>query len=420
MSRKEWSSTTLREAGVSLIDCVHKTPPAAIAGYPYVAIPQLIGGRIDFSTARRITPEHHHEWTRKAKPQPHDVVLSRRCNPGETAVDRSGQEFSLGQNLVLLRADGRTVHPAFLRWLVRGPDWWNAIQKNLNVGAVFDSLKCADVPNFELPIPPIGVQGVIADILDALDDKIEHNRKTSRALEGLARVMFKAWFVDFEPVHAKAAGATSFPGMPAEAFAALPARFVDSELGPVPEGWEIVDVYSLAKVVYGAPFKSKLFNEIGEGKRLIRIRDLQTHLPTVYTPEEHPKGTLIQPGDIVVGMDGEFRLHYWTGPEAWLNQRLCSFVPRPSIPSMFLGESLRAPLDYVERSEAATTVIHLGKYDIDRFRLLRPSDRVLDAFGTISTPILKSIVQAAAEARKLAELRDYLLPKLLSGEVRAV
>src|SRR5690606_22624274 len=140
----------------------------------------------------------------------------------------------------------------------------------------------------------------------------------------LARAMFKAWFVDFEPVHAKAAGATSFPGMPPETFAALPTRFTNSELGPVPEGWEVGDVYALATVTYGAPFKSKQFNEQGIGKRLIRSRDLQTHLPTVFTPEQHPKGTLVQPGDIVVGMDGEFRLHYWTGPEAWLNQRLCS------------------------------------------------------------------------------------------------
>jgi type I restriction enzyme S subunit len=117
-------------------------------------------------------------------------------------------------------------------------------------------------------------------------------------------------------------------------------------------------------------------------------------------------------------MDGEFRLHYWKGPDAWLNQRLCHFKPRPSIPPFFLGESLRSPLEFVERSEAATTVIHLGKYDIDRFRLVRADDRVLAAFGSLTTPILALAVQQAAESRKLAQLRDYLLPKLLSGEVR--
>jgi hypothetical protein len=76
-------------------------------------------------------------------------------------------------------------------------------------------------------------------VLGALDDKIEQNRRTARALERLARAIFRAWFVDFEPVKAKAAGATAFPSMPQPVFDALPTRFVDSAIGPVPEGWEV-------------------------------------------------------------------------------------------------------------------------------------------------------------------------------------
>jgi type I restriction enzyme S subunit len=114
----EWRTLALRDAGVELIDCDHRTPPASETGYPYVAIPQLRGGRIDISNARRITPENFIDWTRKAKPAAHDVVLSRRCNPGETAFVPPGLDFALGQNLVLLRADGTKVYPPFLRWLV--------------------------------------------------------------------------------------------------------------------------------------------------------------------------------------------------------------------------------------------------------------------------------------------------------------
>ena len=151
----EWPTLTLREAGVTLIDCDHRTPPPSDVGYPYVAIPQLENGRINIAEARRITREHFAEWTKKAKPTANDVVLSRRCNPGETAFVPPGLEFALGQNLVLLRADGQRVYPPFLRWLVRGPGWWEQIGTFLNVGAVFDSLKCADVPKFELRVPPV-------------------------------------------------------------------------------------------------------------------------------------------------------------------------------------------------------------------------------------------------------------------------
>src|SRR5688500_6624434 len=175
----KWRSMTLGQAGVSLIDCDHRTPPPADAGYPYVGIPQLRGGRIDLSDVRRISREHYIEWTRKAKPRANDVILSRRCNPGETAIVPAEMDCALCQNLVLLRADATKIHPPFLRWLGRGPEWWNQISKFINVGAVFDSLRCADVPKFELCIPPLADQRVIAHILGTLDDKIEMNQRTN-------------------------------------------------------------------------------------------------------------------------------------------------------------------------------------------------------------------------------------------------
>ena len=92
----EWRMLSLRDAGVKLIDCVHKTPSATPAGFPYVSIPQMANGRIDFTTARRIAASDFEIWTKKAKPQPWDIVLSRRCNPGETAVVAHGQDFALG------------------------------------------------------------------------------------------------------------------------------------------------------------------------------------------------------------------------------------------------------------------------------------------------------------------------------------
>lgn len=124
-------------------------------------------------------------------------MLSRRCNPGETAFVPPDLEFALGQNLVLLRSDGKKLYPPFLRWIVRGPEWWEQIQKYLNAGAVFDSLKCADIPNFELSIPDLPTQTCIAAILSALDDKIELNRQTNATLEAIAQAIFKEWFVDF-------------------------------------------------------------------------------------------------------------------------------------------------------------------------------------------------------------------------------
>jgi len=121
----DWRVMALGTAGVELIDCVHKTPKERGVGYRYIAIPQMKRGHIDFgANPRRISCEDFLEWTKKARPQHGDVILSRRCNPGETACVPPSADFALGQNLVLLRPDGSRVYPEFLRWLVRGPEWW--------------------------------------------------------------------------------------------------------------------------------------------------------------------------------------------------------------------------------------------------------------------------------------------------------
>lgn len=245
----EWSRLSLREVNVELIDCDHRTPPASDGGYPYVAIPQLSDGRIKLSEARPIKPEHYVEWTRKAKPRAYDVVLSRRCNPGETAVVEPGMEFALGQNLVLLHADGTRVYPPFLRWLVRGLEWWEQVSKFINVGAVFDSLKCADITNFQLRIPPLPEQRAIAHILGTLDDKIELNRRMNDTLEAMARAIFQSWFVDFDPVRAMAEGRDH--GLPKPIADLFPDRFEDSELGEIPARWKVWRVADIGNIICG-------------------------------------------------------------------------------------------------------------------------------------------------------------------------
>ena len=128
-----------------------------------------------------------------------------------------------------------------LRWLTRSPAWWEQIEKFINVGAVFTSLRCRDVPNFELPIPPIEKQRRIASLLGALDDKIELNRRMNATLEEMAPALFRSWFVDFDPVHARAAGQPPAHMQP-ETAALFPDSFGDDGL---PEGWRMGSVADL-------------------------------------------------------------------------------------------------------------------------------------------------------------------------------
>ena len=250
-----------------------------------------------------------------------------------------------------------------------------------------------------------------------LTERIALLRETNATLEAIAQELFKSWFIDFDPVRAKSQGLAPV-GMDNATAALFPDGFDETRRGPVPRGWKEASIYEVAQVVYGAPFASSRFNTDGIGRPLVRIRDLRDEAPGVHTDEVHPKGYLLTPGDIVVGMDGEFRAYLWGGEQAWLNQRVCVFRPKAGVPAAFVRATIEPQLAHIEATETATTVIHLGKGDIDRFVVRVPPGDVLAAFGSIADPLYARIVANKQTCRSLAAGRDTLLPRLISDQLR--
>jgi type I restriction enzyme S subunit len=144
---------------------------------------------------------------------------------------------------------------------------------------------------------------------------------------------------------------------------------------------------------------------------------LKTIKPQNWTEEVLSKGTKIQPGDLVVGMDAEFRPHFWLGEEGWLNQRVCLFKPKSEFSRLFVREIIRPLLAFYENSSVGTTVIHLGKGDIDTFKSIIPSNHLSKLFTELSEPLINKIIENSRENESLTNLRDTLLPKLISGEL---
>jgi type I restriction enzyme, S subunit len=412
----DWPILLLREAGVSLIDCDHKTPPASDSGYPYIAIPQVKHGRIDLTDVRLISREHFIEWTRKANPQPYDVVLSRRCNPGETAFVPPGLECALGQNLVLLRADGTKVSPSFLRWLVTGPEWWEQIGKFINVGAVFDSLKCADIPNFELAIPTLSEQRAIAHILGTLDDKIEINRKMNQTLEAMARAIFKSWFVNFDPVRAKAEGHD--PGLPPDLAALFPDSFEDSELGEIPKGWRVGSVDEEFNLTMGQSPPGETYNETGDGLPFFQGRtDFGFRFPMRRVYCSAPT-RFAEKGDTLVSVRAP------VGDVNMATERCCvgrgvAAVRHKTGARSYTFYSMRSQEDAFDQFEAEGTVFgSIGKKDFHGLASVTPTADIVAAFERVVGALDDRIQLNEEQTRVLAALRDALLPMLLSGEIR--
>ena len=257
-----------------------------------------------------------------------------------------------------------------------------------------------------ITVPTLEEQENIANILSCLDEKIELNNEMNKTLEEMAQCIFKRWFVDFE-----------FPNEKGEPYKSSGGEMVDSELGMIPNGWEVVNYINTSDIQYGFAFKSKLFND-KEGKPIIRIRDISNSYTPTYTTEEYNDLYIVTKNDILVGMDGEFKAHIWGGKDSLLNQRVLRIRPKDNNSIAYSYFSIKEPLRYLENSKVGTTVIHLGKKDIDNIKIVYPPNNLISKYRDIADNLINKICENKVEIMELLELRDSLLPKLMSGEIK--
>lgn len=435
-SEAEWKQLTLKAAGVALIDCDHRTPAAANEGIPYIAIPQLRDGHIVLDGVRKISEADYIEWTKKLSPKAHDVIVVRRCNSGESAHVPANLKCAIGQNLVVLRSDGSKVLPQYLRWLVRGAEWWSEVGKYINVGAVFDSLRCRDIPNFELPVPPLDQQREIASILASIDDRITLLRETNATLEAIAQALFKSWFVDFDPVRAKMESRTP-EGMDEATAALFPDGFETSELGDVPTGWRATDLADLTSQSGGSiqtgPFGSQLhasdYVEVGIPVVMpkdISLRRVQTDSIARVSPSDADRLARhkLAPGDVVFSRRGDVERHALISEteRGWLCGTGCLLVrPGPKWPSPnFLSLLLDLPQSrlWLVRHAVGATMPNLNTGILGSVPVVMPAREVVIAFEEIVSGLEARRAHNAEQAQTFSTLRDTLLPRLISGQLR--
>lgn len=309
------------------------------------------------------------------------------------------KNFSYINQRVLKFSPKQNVDADFINYIICSNIFAKYVVNYVDSESAQPNISAPTISKFAFQIPSEkDDQHRIASILSSLDRKIELNNKINADLEEMAQAIFKNWFVDFEPFK--------------------DGKFVDSELGMIPEGWKVGSPYEYVKVVYGAPYKSAKFNDNGEGLPLIRIRDLKDCNPQFYTPEILPQTEYVNMGDIVAGMDAEFIPHIWKGNTGLLNQRVCKLMPQQtSISNLFVLYLMKPELEFVQSYKTGTTVSHLGKADIDKFVVVLPPLKVVEECSKILDSILQRIKNISAESRTLSLLRDTLLPRLMSGEL---
>ena len=308
--------------------------------------------------------------------------------------------------------------------------WLYYAVKHYKLGEVDDgspipSTTRAAVYMLELDVPPKHEQQAISRILGTLDDKIELNGKENETLEAMARALFKAWFVDFEPVRAKMEGrwqrGQSQPGLPAHHYDLFPDRLVESELGEIPEGWEMRSLDSIANYLNGLALQKFPPESETEFLPVIKIAQLRAG----HTNGADKASTQIKPeyvvvdGDVLFSWSGSLEVEVWNGGRGALNQHLFK-VTSNEVPKWFYFFATRQHLSDFRAIAAgkATTMGHIQRKHLTDARIAVAPPESMKKFDAVIASLFDQLVSNAQQSRSLAQLRDTLLPKLISGELR--
>lgn len=420
----------------AIVDNRGKTCPVGDEGIPLIATNCIDRSNLypAYSTTRFVTEETHKTWFR-AHPIPGDILFVCKGSPGRTNLVPDVVDFCIAQDMVAVRADPAKVDPKYLFAALRSSIVQDQID-SLHVGTMIPHFKKGDFSKLKIPMVSREVQESIGDIYFTLSKRIALLRETNATLESIAQALFKSWFVDFDPVHAKQAGRAP-EGMDDATAALFPVNLEDSDFGAVPEGWHASTLGSICAENGGAiqtgPFGSQLHasDYRDTGIPVVMPQDLsgrRIQVDKIARVDDADAIRLarhrLQHGDIVFSRRGDVGRHALVGDRevGWLCGTGCLLVrPGQSWPSFtYLSLALDRAVakEWLLRHAVGATMPNLNTGILSAVPILRPNERVLDAFDNIVRNLDERISHGHANIRTLVELRDTLLPQLISGKLR--
>ena len=383
---------------------------------------------IDFEGVERFHKELEPRVQSKLA-KPGDAVVTTKGNStGRTTfVTASMPPFVYSPHLSYWRStDPDRIEGGFLRYLSKSQEFTEQLAGMKASTDMAPYLSLVDQKRLRISLPAINQQRAIAHILGTLDDKIELNRRINETLEAMARALFKSWFVDFDPVRAKAERRD--PGLPKHIADLFPDSFEDSELGEIPRGWEVKTVGDIADVVGGSTPSTADPAFWDDGVYYWATpKDLSTlSVPVLLDTERQvtdvglaqissgllPVGTVLLSSRAPIGYLAIAEI-----PVA-INQEFIAMKPRVGVSNIFLLFWARAAHDKILSRANGSTFLEISKMNFRQISVIAPPIDVMRKFDQFARPFYERIVKCARESRVLATLRDSLLPKLISGELR--
>lgn len=363
-----------------------------------------------------------HQRLQKSRLRPGDVVVVRTGKPGTAAVVPVDLPDANCSDLVIIRP-GAGLDARFLTYYLNSAGGQGHVNSRL-VGAVQQHFNVAEARRMRIPRPAMGEQRAIAGILGALDDKIELNRRTNETLEAIARAIFKSWFVDFDPVRAKMEGRQPI-GMDAETAALFPQEFQSSPFGEIPKHWTTGPLGERIEILSGGTPSTSVAEFWNGPVPWVSIADTVPG-PYIITTEKSitqaglagSPARLLPPETLVLTARGTVGNCALIAEPMAMNQSCYGLRGTDGVGQLFLLHQVREQVARLRSSAHGSVFDTITRATFSSLDVVWPSQPVMRAFESRVRPLFELILSGSKESKTLGTIRDALLPKLLSGELR--
>ncbi len=342
---------------------------------------------------------------------PGDVIVTMTdlSKDGDTLgysarIPESTNRFLHNQRLGLVITKSKRSDITFIYWLLRTSHYQKTIVNSCS-GSTVKHTSPSKIQEYDFLLPPITEQKAINGVLSCLDRKIENLRKQNETLEAIAQTLFKHWFVDFE-----------FPNEDGKPYKSSGGAMVQSELGKIPVGWRVGKFRDITAVINGRAYKQTEFRE--EGTPIVRIQNLTGKGQTVYSDLALDKDKYISKGDLIYAWSATFGPYIWRGVKSIYHYHIWKLNCFNPAFKYYLYIHLKKVSDRVQGQGTGSIFTHITKELMESQELSIPEVKVMERWHSIAKPIFDKIMVNYEQIQTLTQIRDVLLPKLMSGKLR--
>jgi len=419
--RSNWQRKKVADLCDLIVDCVNKTAPIVSyeTDFKMLRTTNIKNGRIDTQNCRFVEEKTFDKWTRRAKVERGDVLLTREAPMGEVGLVNFDENVFLGQRIVQYRVNPKKLDSDFLLYSFLSPDLQYQFRRHSGTGSTVSHIRVPDCTEFEVPLPPLCEQQKIAAVLSALDAKIDCNNRINAELEAMAKTLYDYWFVQFD-----------FPDKNGKPYKSSGGKMIYNPTlkREIPAGWKAGTLDDLGRIVGGStPSTKNPGNFTTNGTPWITPNDLSDNQGNKFITrgaqdvsdegikdaslKRYPAGTVLLSSRAPIGYMAIARTEVTT------NQGFKSFVPTNGYSTAFIYYTVKNSLKAITQYASGSTFKEVSGTVLKTVKVCRPASGVVEQFTTSVEPIFKRQDLLEQENQHLTQLRDWLLPMLMNGQV---